>query len=109
MSQWIAIAVLSLIVVIGGFLHSQPRLVIVDMTHVIQHPSEMLSHSKLSEKTQQKIMERYAVLLPGVIAEYGATHHVTVVSGKVLVSQSLNDISNIIIEQTLSRLKHDAI
>jgi len=107
--QWVVIAVLSLTVVIGGFLLSQPRLVVVDMARVIQRPSEMLSRSKISDKAQQKIMQRYAILLPKVIAAYGKAHGVTVVSGNVLVSQSHNDISNIIIEQTLSRLKHGGI
>lgn len=107
--RWMVFAVLSLTVVIGGFLLSQPRLVVVDMARVIQRPSEMLSRSKINEKAQQKIMQRYAALLPKVIADFGAAHRVTVMSGKVLVSQSHNDISQIIIEQTLSRLKHDGI
>ncbi len=107
--QWMVIAVSSLTVVIGGFLLSQPRLVVVDMVRVIQRPSEMLSRSKINERAQQKIMQRYAALLPMVIAEYGKVHGVTVLSGNVLVSQSHNDISNIIIEQTLSRLKHGGI
>ena len=103
--QWVTITVLLLTVVIGGFLLAQPRLVVVDMARVIQRPSEMLSRSKISDKAQQKIMQRYATLLPKVIAAYGKAHGVTVVSGNVLVSQSHNDISNIIIEQTLARLK----
>lgn len=105
----IAIAMLSLFVVIGAFWMARPRLVVIDMERVVQRPSEMLSRSKLSEKAQQKIMQRYAALLPKIIADFGELHSVTVVSGKVLVSQSNNDISNIIIEQTLSRLKHDGI
>ncbi len=94
---------------LSGFclLSSKQQLVVVDMAHVIQRPSEMLSHSNLSDKAQQKIMQRYAALLPQVIAEFGAEKQVTVLSGKVLVSQSHNDISNIIIERTLSRLKHE--
>ena len=103
--QWITIAVLFLIVLLGEFCLFQPRLVVVDMERVIQRPSEMLSRSKISEKAQQKIMQRYAAVLPKVISEYGEAHGVTVLSCKVLVSQSHNDISNIIIEQTLARLK----
>ncbi|OGV48404.1 MAG: hypothetical protein A3F46_01120 [Legionellales bacterium RIFCSPHIGHO2_12_FULL_42_9] len=107
--QWITIAVLFFIVLLGELCLFQPRLVVVDMARVVQRPSEMLSRSNLSEKAQQKIMQRYAAALPKVISEYGEAHGVTVLSCKVLVSQSHNDISNIIIEQTLSRLKHDAI
>ena len=103
--QWITIAVLFLIVLLGELCLFQPRLVVVDMERVIQRPSEMLSRSKISEKAQQKIMQRYASLLPKVISEYGEAHGVTVLSCKVLVSQSHSDISNIIIEQTLARLK----
>src|SRR3990167_7913422 len=107
--QWITIAVLFFIVLLGELCLFQPRLVVVDMARVVQRPSEMLSRSKISDKAQQKIMQRYAILLPKVIAAYGKAHGVTVVSGNVLVSQSHNDISNIIIEQTLSRLKHGGI
>ena len=106
---WIAIVVLFLIMVMDGFWIARPRFVVVDMARVIQRPSEMLSQSNLSEKIQQKIMQRYAQLLPKVIAEYGQAQGVTIISGKVLVSQSTHDISNRIIEETLSRLKHDAM
>lgn len=100
---WMVIALLSLTVLY------QPRLVAVDMVYVIQRPSEMLSRSTMGKKAQQNLMQRYAALLPKVIADYGKRHRVTIVSGKILVSQSNNDISNIIIEQTLSRLKHDRV
>ena len=87
----------------------QPRLVVIDMTRAIQEPARRLSHSKLTEARQVKIMQRYAILLPDVIKSYGQNHQLTIISATVLAGKNNRlDITHDIIEQTIIRLKHDA-
>lgn len=105
--QWVAIALFFIGSLVGGFWLHQPRLVVIDMNRAIQIPASALSHSKLAPLRQQKIMQRFSSLLPDVIKTYGQSHHVTVVSATVFVSErSSIDITQDVVKQTLARLKH---
>ena len=105
----IAIALIAMLSIASFVYLYPPRLVVIDMARAIQEPASRLSHSKLTPSRQTKIMQRYAVLLPKVIASYGASHHVTVISATVLASQSKGfDITPDIINETIARLKHEA-
>ncbi len=66
----------------------------------------MLAHSRLSQKAQLKIMTQYSALLPEIIKAYGQDHQVTVVSATVLASYSTVDITNVVVAQTIARMKH---
>ena len=101
--------VAAVIMLVAGFIWmNQPRLVVVDMVRAIQVPSAMLARSSMNETAQAKVIARFSLLLPQVIKAYGEAHHVTVLGAHVLVSQGVVDITNIIIQQTLTRLKSDA-
>ena len=82
------------------------KLVVVDMTRVIQEPALRLAHSKLSASAQNVLITRYTKLLPKVIEDYSALHQVTVISAKVLSSKNTLDITPVIINETIQRLKH---
>ena len=105
----IAIALVGILSIVRFVYLYPPRLVVIDMARAIQEPASRLSHSKLTASRQVKIMQRYAVLLPQVIASYGASHHLTIISATVLASQSKGfDITHDIINETIARLKHEA-
>ena len=104
----IAVVVAVILLIAGAIWMSQPRLVLVDMVRAIQVPSAMLARSTMNDAAQAKAITRFATLLPQVIKAYGEAHHVTVVGAHVLVSQGVVDITNTIIQQTLTRLKSDA-
>lgn len=53
-------------------------------------------------------MKQFSTLLPSIIKEYGASHGVTVVGSTVLASNNAYDITNIIVELTIARMKHEA-
>ena len=98
----------ALMMLIAGFLWmSQPRLVVVDMMRAIHVPAQMLARSRMPDDKQAKLMARYSTLLPEVMKAYGQTHHVTVMGATVFFSQRHADITNIVIQQTLTRLKSD--
>lgn len=81
---------------------------VVDMTRTIQTPSIMLAHSKLTPDAQAKIMSRFSLLLPKVIKEYGQRHRVTIVNATILASTNNIDVTNEVVELTITRMKNDA-
>ena len=87
--------------------HNKSSLVVVDMTRAIQKPSMMLARSKLTTEAQLKIMRRFSALLPEVIKAYGESHRVTVVSATVLAHYNTDDITDRVVEQTITRMKHE--
>ena len=89
-------------------IHPQSSLVVLDMQRAIQEPAERLAHSTLSETMQQKAIKRYTDVLPEVIRKYATAHHATIISAQVLSSHNHTDITQAIILQTLSRIKHEA-
>lgn len=89
------------------FITDAPRLVVIDMKRAIHEPAEKLAHSKLSSLEQEKLIARYTKCLPDVIHVYAASHHVTVLSAAVLESNNQLDITNLMIQQTIQRLKHE--
>ena len=103
-----AVAAVLTMLVAGIIWMNQPRLVVVDMVRAIQVPSAMLARSSMPDAKQAEVITRFATKLPEVIKAYGLAHHVTVVGAHVLVSQGVVDITNTIIQQTLTRLKADA-
>lgn len=111
-NKWRISAIFGMVCVLSIMLYAifnQPRFVVIDMTRAIQEPANRLSHSKLSKSRQEKIMQRYAVLLPKVIKDYGQSNNKTVFSATVLSGQNKGlDITNEIINKTLMRLKHEA-
>jgi conjugal transfer pilin signal peptidase TrbI len=82
-------------------------LVVVDMTRAIQKPSVMLTRTKLTSDAQLKIMERFSRVLPNVIKEYGQTHRVTIISATVLASHNTLDVTDEVVDLTISRMKHE--
>ncbi|KTD66210.1 putative TrbI protein [Legionella santicrucis] len=102
-----ALGGLGLLLFLCSLTQSRPSLVVIDMTRAIQKPSMMLARSKLTEQEQLKIMSRFSALIPKVIKAYGASHRVTVISAPVLVSQNTQDVTDEIVEQTISRMKHE--
>lgn len=86
-----------------------PKLVVMDMKRAIEQPALMLSHSKMPENEQVVLMQRYSRLLPEVIKGYGATHHVTVVAAPIMTTYGDTDITNKMIELTLTRLKSERL
>lgn len=88
-----------------SFIHPNTQLVVIDMKRAIEQPALLLTHSKLSEAEQSALMQRYSRLLPKVIQSYGQSQHVLVLSSPVIVSQKNLDITDRMIEATLSRLK----
>lgn len=85
----------------------QPKLVVVDMTRVIELPAARLAHSTMPASKQAQLMTRFTKCLPDVIEQYAKAHHVTVISGKVLARENSLDVTRNIIELTLLRLKHE--
>ncbi|KTC87654.1 TrbI F-type domain-containing protein [Legionella drozanskii] len=83
-------------------------LVVVDLTRAIQKPSLMLAHSKLSKDAQSKLMKQFSALLPQVIKAYGQTHRVTVMSATVLASNNSLDVTDKVVAETITRMKHEA-
>ena len=88
-------------------LQKPTHLVVVDMTRAIQKPSVILAHSKLTSETQLKIMERFSKMLPHIIKEYAKTHRVTVISASVLASHNTLDVTDEVVDMTITRMKHD--
>lgn len=82
-------------------------LVVVDMTRAIQKPSVMLARTKLTSDAQLKIMERFSKVLPNVIKEYGQTHRVTIISAPVLASLNTLDVTDEVVDLTITRMKHE--
>ena len=79
--------------------------VVIDMKRAIERPATMLAHSQFSKEKQTALMERYGLILPKVIQNYGNRHHVLMLSASVLVSDKKIDITDQIISLTLERLK----
>ncbi|HAU4159299.1 TPA: TrbI F-type domain-containing protein [Legionella anisa] len=102
-----ALGGLGLLLFLCSLVQSRPSLVVIDMTRAIQKPSLMLARSKLTEQEQLKIMSRFSALIPEVIKDYGASHQVTVISAPVLFGQNTQDVTDEIVEQTISRMKHE--
>lgn len=84
----------------------QPRMVVIDMKRAIETPSASLSRSKLTKEEQERVMKLFATYLPQVIEDYGKAHHLMIVSAPVLVSQKGMDITDLMINDTILRLKH---
>lgn len=81
------------------------KLVVVDMKRVLNQPAVLLSRTKMSEHEQAQLLMQYSAVLPEILKNYGATHHVTLISAPVIISGSV-DITDTIIELTFERLKH---
>ncbi len=91
-----------------GLGQRSPQMVVIDMKRAINQPAVLLSKTASPANRQGALLSRYSALLPEAIKAYGKAHRVTVVAAPVLVSQGQVDITNIIIAETLVRLKqHD--
>ena len=102
--------ILSIGVLFGSgitWLCAPTKLVVIDMARAIEEPASCLAHSTLSESAQQKLMARFTKRLPDVIDAYGKSHGVTIVSARVLSTHNNVDITALMIEQTIQRLKHE--
>lgn len=105
--QWVLVIcglmVLITFVILNG---KSPRIAVIDMSRVIEMPAARLAHTKMPAKAQAQVISRFTKCLPDVIATYAKSHHLTVISGKVLAHENSLDITNDIIQLTLLRLKH---
>lgn len=99
---------LSVIAIVLFFKGTQPKIAVIDMKRVIEIPSERLSRSKLTKDEQERVMKLFATHLPKVIKDYGKAHHLLIVSAPILVSQKNLDITNLMIHETVTRIKKDA-
>ena len=105
---WVAFISMGVLLIAASLLiTSRPKIVVVDLTRAIQEPAARLAHSKLSEAEQGKIIERFTRLFPEVIEAYAKARGCTVVSTHVLASNNSLDITPLMIEQTIQRLKHE--
>lgn len=108
--KWVyfGLVVLVLLLLWFGLLRDKSVLLVIDMQRAIHQPAILLAKTNISEKSQQQILKRYAHFLPEVIQSYGNTHHVTIVAGSIAASGNQADITNVIISQTLERVKHES-
>lgn len=105
---WMAFITMGVLLIsFAILLNTTPNIVVVDMTRAIQEPSARLAHSRLSEVEQGKIIKRFTTLLPEVIDAYAASHHCTVIGAHVFASKNQFDITPLMIEQTIQRIKHE--
>ena len=105
---WVAFVSMGVLLIAACLLiTSRPKIVVVDLTRAIQEPAARLAHSKLSEVEQGKIIERFTKLLPEVIDAYAASNNCTVIGAHVFASKNQLDITPLMIEQTIQRLKHE--
>ncbi len=88
-------------------IRTKPQLAVVDMKRLLNQPAVLLSKSQIPEKDQARLLLNYSTVLPQILAAYGNSHRVTVITAPVIRSGTL-DITDTIIAQTLEKLKqHD--
>ncbi len=84
-------------------LHKPTLIAVVDMQRLLNQPAVLLSQSNLSEQEQKKILKQYSSLLPQVLSQYGASHHVTLITATVILSGRF-DVTDEVIAATLDQL-----
>lgn len=84
-------------------LHKPTLIAVVDMQRLLNQPAVLLSQSNLSEQEQKKILKQYSSLLPQVLSQYGASHHVTLITATV-ISSGRFDVTDEVIAATLDQL-----
>lgn len=105
---WMWFALVSLVSAAAiFFICNKPKLVVIDMTRVIQIPAAQLARSTLSPAAQGQLMTRFTKRLPEVIQAYSVSHHVTIISAQVLAQHNRLDITRDIIKETHLRLKNE--
>ena len=104
---WIGFALVGLMSATVFCICNKPRLVVIDMTRVIQIPAAKLAHSTLSAKAQGQFMTRFTKRLPAVIQDYSTSHNVTIINAQVLAQHNNIDITTEIIKETYLRLKNE--
>lgn len=83
-------------------LHKPTLIAVVDMQRLLNQPAVLLSQSNLSEQEQKKILKQYSSLLPQVLSQYGASHHVTLITATV-ISSGRFDVTDEVIAATLDQ------
>ncbi|HIH8953646.1 TPA: type-F conjugative transfer system protein TrbI [Legionella pneumophila] len=84
-------------------MHKPAPIAIVDMQRLLNQPAVLLSKSNLSEQEQKKVLKLYSSLLPQTLSQYGASHHVTLITATVLSSGQF-DVTDEVIATTLEQL-----
>ncbi|STP10088.1 type-F conjugative transfer system protein TrbI [Legionella bozemanae] len=84
-------------------MHKPAPLAVVDMQRLLNQPAVLLSQSKLSEQEQKKVLKQYSSLLPKTLSQYGASHHVTLITATV-ISSGRFDVTDEVIAATLEKL-----
>lgn len=84
-------------------MHKSTPIAVVDMQRLLNQPAVLLSQSNLSEQEQKKVLKQYSSLLPQVLSQYGASHHVTLITATV-ISSGRFDVTDEVIAATLEQL-----
>lgn len=84
-------------------LNKPTAIAVVDMQRLLNQPAVLLSQSNLSEQEQKKVLKQYSSLLPQTLSQYGASHHVTLITATVLSSGRF-DVTDEVITATLEQL-----
>ncbi|MCW8472311.1 type-F conjugative transfer system protein TrbI [Fluoribacter gormanii] len=101
-AQLLILAVLILSGMVLWGLHKPTLIAVVDMQRLLNQPAVLLSQSNLSEQEQKKILKQYSSLLPQVLSQYGASHHVTLITATV-ISSGRFDVTDEVIAATLDQ------
>lgn len=101
-AQLLILAVLILSGMLLWGLHKPTLIAVVDMQRLLNQPAVLLSQSNLSEQEQKKILKQYSSLLPQVLSQYGASHHVTLITATV-ISSGRFDVTDEVIAATLDQ------
>ncbi|WP_058533788.1 type-F conjugative transfer system protein TrbI [Legionella saoudiensis] len=102
-AQLLILVVLILSGMVLWGLHKPTPIAVVDMQRLLNQPAVLLSQSNLSEQEQKKVLKQYSSLLPQVLSQYGASHHVTLITATV-ISSGRFDVTDEVIAATLEQL-----
>lgn len=84
-------------------MHKPAPIAVVDMQRLLNQPAVLLSQSNLSEQEQKKVLKQFSSLLPQILSQYGASHHVTLITATV-ISSGRFDVTDEVIAATLEQL-----
>lgn len=85
---------------------SKTSIAVFDMKRALNQTAALVSKTKMPEARQTELLNAFSKALPDVLADYAASHHVTVIGAPVVADGSRADITDAVIEATLESLKH---